>query len=267
VRAFGLLVLAALACLTASCGGGSTTVTVTVGGSTTSGTTTSTATTATTGTTGTTSAKTTLTLFFLRDGKVGAVRRMADSTPAVGAEALRLLADGPSTFERGAGLTSEVPHGAQFQLTMMDGTAVVTGPHVSDPASAQIVYTLTQFPTVRTVRINGGNAGNRSDWERLTPPILVLDPAPGQLVTSPVEISGTANTFEANLPLELRDASNHVIAKRFATATSGSGTRGTFDTTLAAPTGQSGDVTLVVYEDNAANGEPFHIVRIPIELE
>jgi hypothetical protein len=57
-----------------------------------------------------------------------------------------------------------------------------------------------------------------------------------------------------------------VLAKRFATATSGSGTRGTFDTTLTVPNPQPGDVTLVAYENNAANGQPFHVVRIPLKL-
>jgi germination protein M len=266
VRALPLLVVAALACLTASCGGGATTVTVTetTGGS--GSTETGSTTTPPPTTTQPSNGQTAITVFFLRDGKVAAASREIEAMPAVGTAALQLLADGPTPLERGAGLTSEVQHDAQFALQMMDGTAVVTGPHVSDAASAQIVYTLTQFPTVKTVRINGGNAGNRSDWERLTPPILVLDPTPGQAVTSPVRISGTANTFEATLQIELRDADDHVLAKRFATATSGNGTRGTFDTTLAVPNASPGEVTLVAYEDSAATGKPFHIVRIPLEL-
>jgi immunoglobulin-like protein involved in spore germination/sporulation and spore germination protein len=264
-----LLVLALLTCVAAGCGSGHTTtveVTVTAAGSgstsTRSGTTTAPPPTTTASEQGTTA----VTLFFLRDGKVGATRRTIPATPAVGAAALQQLADGPTPFERGAGLLSEVPHDGQFALQMMQGTAVVTGPHVSDPASAQIVYTLTQFPSVHTVRINGGNAGARSDWERMTPAILVLDPVPGQSVTSPIRISGTANTFEATLQLELRDAEDRVLAKRFATATSGSGTRGTFDTTLAVPGAGSGPVTLVAYESSAENGQPIHVVRIPLTL-
>jgi hypothetical protein len=268
-----LLALALLTCTLAAagCGGGGETTTVTVpastepastGGETTTADTTTAATTSTPST-----GERTLTIFFLRDGKLGATRRQVDASPAVAAAALRELAAGPTPFERGAGLLSEVPHDAQFEVRLENGIAVVTGPQLSDPASAQIVYTLTQFPTVSTVRINGGNAGNRSDWERLTPAILVLDPVPGQTVTSPIRISGTANTFEATLQLELRDANDHVIAKRFATATSGSGTRGTFDTTLSAPHADAGDVTLVAYEDSAENGQPFHVVRIPLKLE
>jgi hypothetical protein len=275
VRPLALLVVLISALAVAGCGGGSTTtVTVTKteppAGSTDSGsTTTDQATTETTGaTTGTTTGAgtTSIQLFFLRDDKVGATRREIPATAAVGSAALKALADGPTAYERGAGLSSEVPHDASFQLQLQQGTAVVTGPHVGDAASAQIVYTLTQFPTVKTVRINGGNAGARSDWERLTPAILVLDPVPGQTVASPIRISGTANTFEATLQLEIRNADDKVLARRFATATSGSGTRGTFDTTLSVPAGHGGDVTLVAYENNAANGDRINVVRVPLQL-
>jgi Immunoglobulin-like domain of bacterial spore germination/Sporulation and spore germination len=271
VRPAAVAVLLSAAFAVAGCGGGSTTtVTVTQteqpAGSTATGATTTAA--ATTDTTGATTGAGTVSiqLFFLRDDKVGATRREVPATAAVGAAALKALADGPTPFERGAGLLSEVPHDGQFQLQLMQGTAVVTGPHVGDAASAQIVYTLTQFPTVQTVRINGGNAGNRSDWERLTPAILVLDPAPGQTVSAPVRISGTANTFEATLQLELRDADDRVLARRFTTATSGNGTRGTFDTTLSVPSPEAGDVTLVAYENSAENGQRINVVRIPLKL-
>jgi Immunoglobulin-like domain of bacterial spore germination/Sporulation and spore germination len=271
VRPLALVVVLISALAVAGCGGSSTTtVTVTdteqpAGSTDTGSTTTAPATTETTGTT-TGAGTTSIELFFLRDDKVGAARREIPATAAVGTAALRALADGPTAYERGAGLSSEVPHDASFQLQLQQGTAVVTGPHVGDAASAQIVYTLTQFPTVTTVRINGGNAGARSDWERLTPAILVLDPVPGQTVASPIRISGTANTFEATLQLELRDADDKVIARRFATATSGSGTRGTFDTTLSVPGGHAGDATLVAYENNAANGDRINVVRIPLTL-
>jgi immunoglobulin-like protein involved in spore germination/sporulation and spore germination protein len=271
VRPLALLVVLISALAVAGCGGGSTTtVTVTKTeqptiSTDTGSTTTAPATTDTTGTT-TGAGTTSIQLFFLRDDKVGATRREIPATVAVGSAALKALADGPTAYERGAGLTSEVPHDGNFSLQLMQGTAVVTGPHVGDAASAQIVYTLTQFPTVKTVRINGGNAGARSDWERLTPAILVLDPVPGQTVASPVRISGTANTFEATLQLELRDADDKVLARRFTTATSGSGTRGTFDTTLSVPAGHGGDVTLVAYENSAANGDRINVVRVPLKL-
>src|SRR5262249_41942945 len=171
--------------------------------------------------------------FFLRDGKVAAAEHPAPlDEPAA---ARRLLADGPTPLERAAGLTSEVPHATKFRLSVDNGTATVVAPPkpaLSDAAAAQVVYTLTQFPSVRTVRLDGGNAGDRGDWERLTPPILVLTPVPGQGVTSPLHVAGAANTYEATFELELQDAKGKAIAHRVVTATSGSGTRGTFETEL-----------------------------------
>src|SRR4051794_18719929 len=135
-----------------------------------------------------------LQLFFLRDGKVAASVHDTPATQAVGAAALRLLADGPTPLERAAGLTSEVPHGTQFQLSIDNGTATVVGPPgLSDAAGGRVVYTLPQSPGVRPARLNGGNGGARTDGEPLPPPILVLTPVPGEAVHSPLHVAGTAN--------------------------------------------------------------------------
>ena len=49
-------------------------------------------------------------------------------------------------------------------------------------------------------------------------------------------------------------------------ATSGSGTRGTFNEAISF-TADGSRVTLVVYEPSAADGRPIHVVRIPLSLE
>ncbi len=208
----------------------------------------------------------TLTVFFLRNGKVAPVTRDAPAAPAVGATALRLLAGGPTAAERADGLTSAVAAGSAFTLTIHDGTAVVTGPEgLSDAAAAQIVYTLTQFPAVQIVRLNGGNAGGRAEWERMTPPILVLTPTPGQTVHSPLRVAGTANTFEATLELELQDSGGGVLAHEVVTATSGTGTRGTFAAELPY-TSSGGAGKLVAFETSAKDGSRIHVVEIPVVL-
>ena len=249
----------------AGCGGSTKTVTVTTSAPAQTATTPATTTTGS-ATTTTAAPVTRLTVFLLRDGKVAAVTRTVPATTGVGAAALRELAAGPTGAERRAGLSSAVPMGAAFRLSITNGTAVVVGPEgLSDPASAQVVYTLTQFPSVKTVRIDGGNAGGRAEWERLTPPILVLTPTPGDTVTSPVHVAGTANTFEATLQLELRDGAGNVLERQTVTATSGSGTRGTFQADLPF-SGASGAGKLVAYEDSAENGKPIHVVEIPLVL-
>ena len=76
---------------------------------------------------------------------------------------------------------------------------------------------------------------------------------------------GTANTFEATFEYEVLDAAGKVVAKHFVTATSGSGTRGTYDVTIRfdAPAGAG---KLVVYELSAADGSRIHQVEIPLTL-
>jgi germination protein M len=56
-----------------------------------------------------------------------------------------------------------------------------------------------------------------------------------------------------------------VLSKHFVTATSGSGTRGTYDFTITfdAPPGPG---KLVVYEVSAADGSRIHQVEIPLKL-
>ena len=76
-----------------------------------------------------------------------------------------------------------------------------------------------------------GERLTRADFEDYTPAILVESPLPFQDVTSPVRASGTANTFEANFNYELTDTDGRIVDENFVTATSGTGTRGTFEFT------------------------------------
>ena len=108
---------------------------------------------------------------------------------------------------------------------------------------AQVVYTLTQFPTVKGVRFSldgepidvlGGEGVvidhplARRDYADLLPVILVTSPTLNQTVRSPVLIRGSANVFEANVGIQILDADGEIIAETFTTATCGTGCRGTF---------------------------------------
>jgi hypothetical protein len=57
-----------------------------------------------------------------------------------------------------------------------------------------------------------------------------------------------------------------VLAHHFVTATSGSGTRGTFDFAAQFTAAQSGPGKLVVYEISAANGSRIHQVEVPVRI-
>jgi len=84
-------------------------------------------------------------------------------------------------------------------------------------------------------------------------------------VESPLRVSGSSNTFEATSQLELLDANGKRLASKTVTASSGTGTRGTFDVTLSfkAP---AGSATLVSYENSAKDGSRIDVVRIPVRV-
>src|SRR5207237_555637 len=132
-------------------------------------------------------------------------------------------------------------------------------------ALAQVVFTLTQFPSATSVSI-GGKEYTRADLEDFAPAILVELPLPFQTVTSPLRAAGSADTFEANFQYELTDVNGKILPNASATATSGSGVRGSFDITIPFTVSQSGPATLKVYESSAANGKPIHVVAIPLTL-
>ena len=185
-------------------------------------------------------------VYLMRDGKVAPTGRVIGTSGAeVSAdELLSLLRAGPSTKDREAGLTG--------------------APLDTRQGLAEIVYTLSQFAPPKPVTYQG-KSYSRSDFEDETPAILVESPLPFQAVSSPLRVTGTANTFEATFEYELRDPVGKVLSHNFVTATSGSGTRGTFDFTIPfeAPNGLG---KLVVYESSAADGSRIHAVEIPLTL-
>jgi Immunoglobulin-like domain of bacterial spore germination/Sporulation and spore germination len=212
--------------------------------------------------------KLTLRAYFLRDGKVQPVARELPRTTAVAGAALGLLAGGPTARERNdLGLTSALPEPGGDRLELRDGVL-----HFDSRASytrdalAQLVYTLTQFPTVKAVEV-GGKRYTRADFEEETPLILVESPLPFQTVTSPLHANGTANTFEATFQYDLIDPEGRIAKHNFVTATSGNGVRGTFDFTQQFEVDKSGLGKLIVYEISAEDGRRTHLVEIPIDLQ
>jgi germination protein M len=204
----------------------------------------------------TTTAKATLTLelFFLApDGQLVAASRKVEQTQTPGAATLHELMNPES------GGTTQVLDG--LQLTIDNGRAHVKGAAINEAALAQLVYSLTTFPTVK--RVNGKT---RADVEAFAPAILVEHPAAHEAVTSPLHVTGTANTFEATFNYRLEDASGKLLAKDFVTATSGTGTRGTFDFSVPFTVDSAREGTLAVFELSAENGSVIHERRIPLRL-
>jgi len=94
--------------------------------------------------------------------------------------------------------------------------------------------------------------------------IVIVQPVAGATVHSPMRVSGTADTFEAQFVLELRDTAGHVLTTQQVHATSGTGTRGSFDTTVSFTA--RGPATLVAYERSAKDGSPVNTVTVAITL-
>jgi spore germination protein GerM len=233
-----------------------------------------------------------LEIWFVRDGGLVATHRVHAPTPAVATAAVTDLLDGPTAAESAASMSSAVPSGTRLLgINIANGVATVdltsefqTGGGASSLQTrlGQVVYTLTQFPTVRKVRFRlDGTPVNvfssegivldhpvgRADYADLLPAIVVTTPGSGDTVTSPVTISGTADVFEANVTVEVLDASGKVLGKTSTTATCGTGCRGSYSVGVPFHVGKHQAGTILVHDDDAAGtGKPPHEVRVPVTL-
>jgi len=231
-------------------------------------------------------------VWFTRDESLFVAKRAVASTPRIGTAAMESLLAGPGPREQAAAVGSQIPAGTQLLgLSVEDGIATVdlTSEFESGGGSAsmnmriaQVVYTLTQFPTVKGVlfELDGqhvdvlGGEGvvvaepvARKDYRTLVPAILVTDPQIGERVDNPVVVQGTANVFEANVTVEIVDASGKVLGHTFTTATCGTGCRGTFSAEVPYEVSSATRGLIIVHDDDAAGtGTPPHEVRIPVVL-
>jgi hypothetical protein len=233
-----------------------------------------------------------LEVWFARGGDLVPVQRTHQPTQLMATAAVEALLAGPTAAERSSGITSAVPARTRLLgISIHSGVATVdlTSEYQSGRGSlsmqtrlGQVVYTLTQFPTVQKVRFRlDGTPVNvfssegvvldhpvgRSDYADLLPAIEVAKPGEGAQVTSPVTVSGTANVFEANVSVEILDASGNVVGKTFTTATCGTGCRGSFSVPVSFDVGRRQNGTVVVHDDDAAGtGKPPHEVRVRVVL-
>lgn len=204
------------------------------------------------------------------DGLV-AVLREVPGTKAVATAAVNALLAGPTAAETGRSISSQMPDGTQLLgLTIDGGVATIDlssefasggAGSAYDTRVGQVVYTLTQFPSVKAVslRIEGqGDATtlDRGDYVQLLPRIWVDRPAWGAAIGNPAHVTGNADVFEATFRIAILDGSGKVIADEQAMATCGTGCRGTFDTNVEYTVAKAQYGTLRVYEPSAKDGSP-----------
>jgi len=233
---------------------------------------------------------TTLSLYFFRDGKLGVVHRKLEQTRQIGTVALQALLAGPTAAEQALGFRSAIPTGTQLHTLTINGgqaTADLSGAFTTEATAsllkqrvAEVVFTLTQFPTIRSVLITVDGvpiepqaAGLRSSapftravFEDLLPAIFVESPAPGDDLPAMFQVWGTANTFEATFQLTIIAAGGAVLFDQPVMATAGSGTRGQFAVTVRVPVTGPTAATLAVYERSARDGTQVNRVEIPVQV-
>ena len=227
--------------------------------------------------------------WFSRNGKLFVTMRTVPATTGIGQAALDRMLTGPSAAEYAAGLRSRIPAGTTVRgVRISAGIATVdlsssfesaASPSAMPLRIAQVVYTLTQFPTVTGVRfaikgqgvtVVGGvpvqSPQTRAMYRGYLPAITVRSPVIGARVTSPVTVSGTADVFEATVSVRVLDAAGHEVARTFTTASCGTGCRGDYSVTVSYSVPRTQPGTIEVFESSAMDGQPVNVQLIPVTL-
>ncbi len=208
------------------------------------------------------------------------VHREIPTTPGIALATLRELIDGPSPADEALidGISTAVPDETLvLGVDLVDGLATVDLSREFESGGgslsmfsrlAQIIYTVTQFPTVDEVQFaldgqpvtvfsNEGlvidEPGSRSHFVDLLPTVFVDTPAAGAEVDTPLRMTGMAAVFEATFLYRLETADGTVLAEGFAMSDNGVGW-GAFDVTLEVDVDAPTEAVLTVWEQSAKDG-------------
>jgi germination protein M len=240
------------------------------------------------------SGATSVRVYLFMDEKLVPVRRQVDATRAVGRASLNALFEGPTDEEAAASppLTTSIPDGTiLLGLDIAGGLATVDLSREFESGGgsasmfgrlAQVVYTLTQFPTVERVafKLDGepidvfsgegivlDGPSDRMDYEAFLPSVFVERPAWGARLGNPVRVSGIANVFEATFFVEVRDDDGRTLAKERVMATCGTGCWGTFDVSIPYDVSSRRPGEVVTYHLSAMDGSPEDVRSYPVTLD
>ncbi|HUY56132.1 MAG TPA: Gmad2 immunoglobulin-like domain-containing protein [Candidatus Nanopelagicaceae bacterium] len=239
----------------------------------------------------TSTAATTLYVYLMRGDHLGTAHHRVPATKAIARAAMTELLSGPTALDSQAGLSSQVPSGTRLLGLSISGqvaTVNLSGEFSSSgsPSSAlarlaQVTFTLTHFPGVTRVQFEfqgqvvthllGADLSlnqpvQRSDFESVLPPIFVEAPAPGDTVGTSILVEGTANVYEAQFRIELRDSGGNLVFDESVMATSGTGQRGQFGVTFPYHTHLAGKGQLTAFDLSATDGSRIDVVSIPVVL-
>lgn len=219
------------------------------------------------------------------------VLRVIPETTAVATAAMNAVLSGPSASESGDKVSSAIPSGSRLLgLTIRNGIATVDLSTEFDSGGgsasmqyrlAQVVYTLTQFSTVKsvifqvegqTVTVFGGEGivldgpVGRADFTDQLPSVFVDRPAFGAAFASGGHVTGNADVFEAAFLIAVLDGSGKKLADEQVMATCGTGCRGTFDVTIQYTVSKAQWGTLRAYNLSAKDGSVEDVRDYPVWL-
>jgi germination protein M len=228
-------------------------------------------------------------------GLVPVERGVSQLEPAGSTEraALEALLAGPSEGELAASpaLFTVMPEGTRL-LGLELGTGGVATVDLSSEFEsagsanakgrlAQVVFTLTQFPTITDVHLRIAGTPitvfsdaqlpldppvDRSDYADQLPVIFLDRPAWGAALGNPAHLTGLADAFEAQFLVRILDAGGHSIADRSVMASCGTGCRGTFDETLPYSVTVAGPGRVQAYELSEVDGSIVNLTDYPVTL-
>jgi hypothetical protein len=221
---------------------------------------------------------------------VPVARKLDASLPAT--TAMQALLAGPTRSERNHGISSAIPRGTKLLgISISGGVATVNlsgkfdnggGSYSMQARLAQVVWTLTQFSTVDSVKfkINGTpttvfggegvtvkNPSRPMDWEDFLPAIMVTKPAFDAKAGNPMRITGYARTFEATFNVKIEAMNGRKLARTIVTYGGvDSGEFGWFDITLPYKNHRVRNGIVKVWETSAQNGRPINVREYRVRL-
>ncbi|CFX43417.1 GerMN domain [Syntrophomonas zehnderi OL-4] len=195
------------------------------------------------------------------------------STP----DAYRVLP--PETKVLGVNVNQEGLATVNFSSAVLNANVGASG---EEMGIFSIVNTLTEFPNIKQVSfmVDGQTDKAMNWWGHVglseqpfsrnlsavhEPAIWVTSPTPGQTVSNPVEIKGTARVFEATISYRIVDDQGKELAEGFTTASAGAPDRGEFSTKAGFQTSGPGKGKIEVFWQSMKDGSVQDKVTVPVE--
>ncbi|MGI9607220.1 MAG: GerMN domain-containing protein [Acidimicrobiales bacterium] len=235
----------------------------------------------------------TVNVYWLKDTGIAVGGREIDIDSGAAGAMAELLA-GPNILETDLGMVSAVPAGTEvLGVFVDDGVATIdlsndfetTGLGTSGEIGlvSQVVFTLTQFPTVDSVDITiDGEARDailshgleatgltrEGFHDAIAPEIVVESPYPGEVITSPIVVSGFSRTFEASIVYSVIIPSGEIVHEGFTTAAQPDvHLFGPFEFVAEFEAGISGFGSVIVWEESALDGSQINTYEVPVRME